>query len=376
MSRNTIMLVGLGELGGHVLEMLVRTPGNRRIVTADVDEDRAYRKTQIAIYGASQMGFYPDVEFTKIDVNNKEQAAEVINRVNPDVIYSAATLQSWWVITTLPKPVFDDLDKARFGPWLPMHLSVVYKLMQAVKATGKDYKVINSAFPDACGPILKTRGLNPSVGIGNVANPVPAIRLGIADQLGVKLGDVKIYLACQHYVSHYIPRFGTAGGAPYYLRAFVGGKDVTKDVDIDKVFADAPKKYRRTGGLGGQILTASSAAAITLAMADDRREFLHAPAPDGLPGGYPVRVDANGATVDLPNDLSLEEAIRINEVGQAVDGIERIDENGTAYIPEWSNDIMKRMIGFDCKVMPLDDIHEIAAELGAKFKAFAAQYTK
>ena len=61
MSRTTIMLVGLGELGGHVLEMLVRTPGNRRIVTADVDEDRAYRKTQIAIYGASQMGFYPDV---------------------------------------------------------------------------------------------------------------------------------------------------------------------------------------------------------------------------------------------------------------------------------------------------------------------------
>jgi len=376
MSRPTIMLVGLGELGGHVLEMLVRTPGYRRIVTADVDEDRAYRKTNIAIYGASQMGFYPDVEYTKIDLNNLDQAAEVINRVNPDVIYSAATLQSWWVITTLPKDVFDDLDKARFGPWLPMHLSVVYKLMQAVKLTGKDYKVINSAFPDACGPILKTRGLNPTVGIGNVANPVPAIRLGIADQLGIPLGDVKIYLACQHYVSHYIPRFGTAGGAPYYLRAFVGGRDVTKAVDIDMVFADMPKKYRRTGGLGGQILTASSAAAITLAMADDRREFLHAPAPDGLPGGYPVRVDAKGATVDLPNDITLAEAIKINELGQAVDGIERIDEKGTAYIPEWSNDIMKRMLGFDCKVMPLEDIHEIAAELGAKFKAFAAKYAK
>ena len=376
MSRPTIMLVGLGELGGHVLEMLVRTPGYRRIVTADVDEDRAYRKTNIAIYGASQMGFYPDVEYTKIDLNNLEQAAEVINRVNPDVIYSAATLQSWWVITTLPKDVFDDLDKARFGPWLPMHLSVVYKLMQAVKLTGKDYKVVNSAFPDACGPILKTRGLNPTVGIGNVANPVPAIRMGIADQLGIPLGDVKISLACQHYVSHYIPRFGTAGGAPYYLRAFVGGRDVTKAVDIDKVFADMPKKYRRTGGLGGQILTASSAAAITLAMADDRREFLHAPAPDGLPGGYPVRVDAKGATVDLPNDITLEEAIKVNELGQAVDGIERIDEKGTAYIPEWSNDIMKRMLGFDCKVMPLDDIHEIAAELGAKFKAFAAKHAK
>jgi hypothetical protein len=177
MSRRTIMMVGLGELGGHVLEMLARTPGNRRIITADVDEDRAYRKTNIAIYGASQMGFYPDIEYTKIDLNNIPQTAEIIAKCKPDVIYSAATLQSWWVITTLPKSVFDDLDKARFGPWLPMHLSVVYKLMQAVKQTGMDIKVVNSAFPDACGPILKTRGLQPTVGIGNVANPVPAIRL-------------------------------------------------------------------------------------------------------------------------------------------------------------------------------------------------------
>lgn len=374
MSRKTVMMIGLGELGGHVLEMLVRTPGYRRIITADIDENRAYRKTNIAIYGASQMGFYPDVEYTKIDLNNIPQAAEIIAQCKPDVIYSAATLQSWWVITTLPKNVFDDLDKARFGPWLPMHLSVVYKLMQAVKMTGMDIKVINSAFPDACGPILKTRGLHPAVGIGNVANPVPAIRLGIADQLGVRLSDVKIYLACQHYVSHYIPRFGTAGGAPYYLKAFFGGRDVTKEVDIDKVFADMPTKYSRTGGLGGQILTASSAAAITLAMVDDRREFLHAPSPDGLPGGYPVRIDAKGATVALPNDVTLKDMIKINEEGQAIDGIERIDKNGTAYIPEWSNEIMKKMIGFDCKVMPLDDIHEIAAELGEKFKTFAASF--
>lgn len=374
MSRRTIMMVGLGELGGHVLEMLARTPGNRRIITADIDEDRAYRKTNIAIYGASQMGFYPDIEYTKIDLNNIPQAAEIIAKCKPDVIYHAATLQSWWVITTLPKPVFDDLDKARFGPWLPMHLSVVYKLMQAVKQTGMDIKVVNSAFPDACGPILKTRGLQPTVGIGNVANPVPAIRLGIANQLGVKLSDVKIYLACQHYFSHFVPRFGNAGGSPYYLKIFIGGRDVTKTVDIDKVFAELPTRYRRTGGLGGQILTASSAAANTLAIADDRREFLHAPAPDGLPGGYPVRIDANGATVELPNDITLEEAIKINEQGQAIDGIERIDEKGTAYIPQWSNDIMKRMVGFDCTVMPLDDIHEIAAELGAKFNAFAAKY--
>ncbi|MDM8540567.1 hypothetical protein QUF90_05720 [Desulfococcaceae bacterium HSG9] len=37
MARTNIMMVGLGDLGGHVLEMLVSAPGARRIVTADIN---------------------------------------------------------------------------------------------------------------------------------------------------------------------------------------------------------------------------------------------------------------------------------------------------------------------------------------------------
>ena len=39
MARSTIMMMGIGDLGGHVLEMLVRSPGSRRIITADINED-------------------------------------------------------------------------------------------------------------------------------------------------------------------------------------------------------------------------------------------------------------------------------------------------------------------------------------------------
>jgi hypothetical protein len=374
MTRKTIMMVGIGDLGGHVLEMLVRTSSVYRIITADIDEERAYRKTNIAAFGAAQMGFYPEVEFTKINLNNIGQTAEIIAKYKPDVLFTAASLQSWWVISTLPKNIFDELDKARFGPWLPMHLSAVHKVMKAVKMTGMDINVANSAYPDACGPILKTREMAPTVGIGNVANPVPALRSSIAHHLGVAMKDVKVYLACQHYFSHWIPRFGNDGGSPYYLKAYIGGRDVTRDFDINKVIADIPTIWRRSGGRDGQILTASSAANIILAMMDDKGEFTHAPAPGGLPGGYPVRVDAKGAVPSLPNDITIEEAISINERGQACDGIERIDAEGTAYISEWSNRIMKDLVGFDCPVMKLDDIDEIAAELGSKFKALAVKY--
>jgi hypothetical protein len=374
MARSTIMMVGLGDLGGHVLEMLVRAPGSRRIIAADVNEEWGYRKTNIAAFGAAQMGHYPQLEFTKIDLFNVEQTAETIVRTKPDIIYSAATLQSWWVINTLPKEVFDDLDKARFGPWLPMHLTLVWKLMQAVKETGLDIEVVNSSFPDAVNPTLAKAGLAPTIGIGNVANPVPPLRSSIAYQLGRPMKDVTILFFCQHFVSHYIPRFGDAGGAPYYLKAIVDGNDVTGDVDMDQVLGELPKRFRRAGGRDGQILTASSAAGILLAMAGDTGDLMHAPGPAGLPGGYPVRVDAKGGTVVLPKGLTMEEAIRINEEGQRYDGIEGIDEDGTVHYVGEKMAIMKEMIGYECETMKLEETEERYRELDRKFKAFAAQF--
>jgi hypothetical protein len=374
MARSTIMMIGIGDLGGHVLEMLVRAPGSRRIITADINEDWAYRKTNIAAFGAAQLGHYPEMEFVKVDLHNIDQTSEVISKYKPDIIYSAVSLQSWWVINTLPKEVFEKLDIARFGPWLPMHLALVYKLMRAVQQTGLDIKVINSAFPDATHPVLDKVGLAPTIGIGNVANPIPAIRGSIAYKLAKPIKDVTVFFFAQHYVSHYLPRFGTAGGAPYYLKATVDGEDVTADVNMQEVFADIPTRFRRPGGRDGQILTASSAAAIILAVADDTAKFTHAPGPSGLPGGYPVRVDRNGGKIILPKGLTLEQAVGINEEGQRYDGIDQIDQNGTVHYTEKSVAIMKKMLGYDCKVMKLDETDAQSKELDRRFKEFAEKY--
>jgi hypothetical protein len=375
MARSTIMVIGIGDLGGHVLELLVRAPGSRRIITADVNEDWAYRKTNIAAFGAAQLGHYPEMEFVKVDLYNIDRTSELIAKYQPDIIYSAVSLQSWWVINTLPKEVFEKLDMARFGPWLPMHLTLIYKLMQAVKQTGLDIKVINSAFPDATHPVLDKVGLAPTIGIGNVANPVPAIRGSIAYRLARPMKDVTVFLFAQHYVSHYLPRFGTAGGAPYYLKAMVDGEDITPEVNIQEVFADIPTRFRRPGGRDGQILTASSAAAIILAVADDTGEFTHAPGPAGLPGGYPVRVDRNGGQVVLPKGLTLEQAVDINAEGQRYDGIDEIDQNGNVRYTEKSAAIIKKMLGYECKAMKLEESEAQAKELGRRFKEFAEKHT-
>ncbi len=48
MEKNAMMIIGLGDLGGYVLEFLARTPNIRKIVTADMTEDWGTRKTNSA----------------------------------------------------------------------------------------------------------------------------------------------------------------------------------------------------------------------------------------------------------------------------------------------------------------------------------------
>ena len=76
----------------------------------------------------------------------------------------------------------------------------------------------------------------------------------------------------------------------------------------------------------------------------------------------------------LPQDMTLEEAIRINEEGQRYDGIEKIDQEGTVHFTGNAFTIMKEMLGYDCKVMKLGETEDRTVELDAKFQEFAKKY--
>lgn len=219
-------------------------------------------------------------------------------------------------------------------------------------------------------PVLARVGLAPTVGIGNVANMIPALTAGFAQLHHARLDEVSVRLVAQHYVSHSVPRFGHAAGAPYHLTVRIHGERVN-DLDADaEVFALLATRLRRLGGVEGQLLTASSAFRVLAAMATDSGEVMHAPGPAGQPGGYPVRVDGDGATVDVDLSLSLADAVRINEEGQRADGIDRIEPDGTVVFTEAEMSVMKRLLGYDCRTMSLADAPAQAEELGARYREF------
>ena len=55
------------------------------------------------------------------------------------------------------------------------------------------------------------------------------------------------------------------------------------------------------------------------------------PAPDGLPGGYPVAIAGGSVELDLPPGLPLDQAVAFNERMGRADGVERIDGDGTVH---------------------------------------------
>ena len=75
---NTVMLFGLGDLGGWVLEFLARCEGVGTIITADLREDWGVRKTNTAAIGAAQQGYYKTIKFYKCDVRDIDGTAELL----------------------------------------------------------------------------------------------------------------------------------------------------------------------------------------------------------------------------------------------------------------------------------------------------------
>jgi len=352
----SILVVGLGDLGFHILQFLTRVTGISKVVAADVNKEIGLVKTRDAVFGAAQQGFYPDTSFTPMNLYDIDETVETLQREKPAVICNVTSLMSWWVRHTLPAEVYMKLDEAGSGPWVPMHLSLTHSLMQAVKKSKIDTRVVNCSFPDGVNPVLGKAGLAPTIGGGNTALLIPPIKMVVAEKL-------KVPMQTHHSV------VTTGMKAPYWVRIFADNRDVTGMFPKEKLGALVMEARSRGMGSTGwtgpppQQATASCFLRNVLAIYFDKRELLHASGPHGLQGGYPVRLSYDNVDVVLPEELTLKEATQINADGAKFDGIEEIKSDGTLVLTDRAAQIMRETLGYDRQEYPLEETTTIAREL-------------
>ncbi|WP_157507587.1 hypothetical protein [Ktedonobacter racemifer] len=95
-------------------------------------------------------------------------------------------------------------------------------------------------------------------------------------------------------------------------------------------------------------MTAASAMAVFQGIVRDSHEMMHAPGPCGLPGGYPIYAHAQGIDVALPHQVSMHHALKINQAGLYLDGIEDIEEDGTIVFTDEAMMFYRDILGYEC----------------------------
>jgi hypothetical protein len=375
MHRKKLLIVGGGNLCLQILQVMA--PRNQfEFHVASRDLEKATRMCNLIRLAALQQNVAIQIHSHEMDLRESciNRNAEMLLKIRPDIIINCASLQSWRVITQLPAERFAALDQAQLGPWLPMHLAPAYALMRAVKQACPKSLVVNAAFPDAVNPILYKVGMAPDVGIGNIANLVPATRSAIAHLTDCLPTQVCAKLVGHHYFSHSVPRHGLATqrhDASFNLTYWIDGEERTDEHTAEAIFGCVAREVSRLGGVDGQYLTAMSAVTVLENLYADHEVRVHAPGPHGLPGGYPVKVGMGKVLLDLPYGVTREEAIKVNDAGQRLDGISLIRADGTAVFGEAQRQVMQRELNFAMAEMRVCDSAAWAEELGSKYRAYA-----
>lgn len=366
----TVMIFGLGDLGGWVMEFLARREGIGTIIACDKREDWGILKTNGVAVSAGTEGYDKTIKFEKCDVFDTDSTAELINKYHPDLIYTSMTQMSWTVAHHFPHEVAGDFFKIA-GTLIPCHLTLPYKLSQSIKKSGSNAVFIQNSWPDVVNPMLCRSGFDVRVGAGNLDLIVWEMKRRLSVSENVPMRDITVYFIAQHVVNV----MGTRTGIPYFLRVMIGDKDITDKYDphllTSRLMGDCPPKWY---SWIRHPQVASSAVKNILATLNDTNEFTHAPGPNGLIGGYPLRIRAEGCDIELPQGITMAQAIKINTDDCKYEGIEEIKDDGTLVVTDEGHQIAKRLLGVDCREIRVADTADWSKEILVGLKALSDKY--
>jgi hypothetical protein len=376
-----VLKIGIGILGGEILHTLARA-GVDEIIVACRDEETGRQKAAQVSMGAAAQGLYPDISYRKIDLNDVEGTTRILGELEPDMVFNSADFHPFWRFhTDLPREVasrFGEGGPVGYSLALPFRLLLPFRLMKAVKASGIDTHVLLTNDPcEIVNPMLAGAGMEPTTGIGDFAHIVEPIRRVVSARTGVHVRDVEVYLVADFATYHLLRRNIAPPESTYFLKVIAGDQIVTdewKPIEILFAAVEESRSKGRKGPIADQHYTASIAVGDMMAILRDTGEIRHCPGPAGLQGGYPVRLDANGAEVVLPEEITLEEAVSMNEEAQKREGIEKVSEDGTVVFTDEAVSIMDTELGWDLKSFNVRDCEKMAENLSRAYKALVDKH--
>jgi NAD(P)-dependent dehydrogenase (short-subunit alcohol dehydrogenase family) len=366
-----IMIVGLGDLGSVFLDLLLRMRESVEVVVATRNLERAALRCNMAQLAALAQGSASRVRLVRLDLDDVATTARTIAEERPEILLSTATMATWWLPDLLPAEDARSIRRAGFGVWMPVHLAPTLRLMRAVREARFEGFVLTAPYPDVVNPVLGKVGLAPTTGVGNVAEIVPKLVRRAAIALQCRPEHVRVSLVAHHALVSYayrgVPQQPGVPVPPFILRVEKEGCDVSGELDLLSLML-APEPI--TEGRATHLLTASTAIPLIRALMQEEPVQLHAPAPGGLPGGYPITAHRAGVEPAL-DGIPMADAVTANTAAQKFDGVDRILDDGTVVLDPEGVLQLQSVLGSCAGRISISDVEEQATDLVRRYQAFA-----
>jgi hypothetical protein len=312
----SVVIIGAGDAGLKMAAGLVQSGRLRRLTLAGLCQGRGPAAAGLL----ASLGECP-VAFVELDGTRQGEIEALLRREKPDLLVQSASLVSPWLAIGRRDPVAQALAAAGLGVQLPAQLPVLTAVMQAVRTVDFTGPVANLSLPDVTHSVLQGRGLAPTIGLGNVSMQLLRVRSAL-------MADTQGEVPLIRLVGHHKQVYGVMTAAPpadpaLRVRVYLGEAGDRADDLAYQGFPLPPS-------VDYNVVTAASALPVLLALLPGANPLrFSAPAPEGLLGGYPVRIDGGAVTLDLPPGAELNEIVAFHRRLGRGDGIEAIAEDGT-----------------------------------------------
>lgn len=224
----------------------------------------------------------------------------LLDDLRPDGVLLCASHQSPWERRSAPSAWTGLLDRAGFGATLPLQADLARLVGRAAERAGAWF--INACLPDLVNPLLHQLEVPVLCGVGNVAT------LAAAAQQALDCPDAGRLALLAHHVHLHPPPPGVPEA-----RLWQDGRPVP---EVGPLLAPV----RALDRVALNQVTGDTAARVVATMLSGGELDTHLPGPLGLPGGYPVRLQDRTVRLRLPDGVTLDNAIALQQAWSRHDG--------------------------------------------------------
>lgn len=359
-----IMIIGLGSVGGYVLDYLLSSGRDDIEITV---VGRNFEKMQsdvniVRVANSIRRLSRCDVKIVGgIDFNDVDSLVSVIGEENPDIILNSSRAYSGLKYGSISWK-----NVRAYGIWTPLSIKYVKNISAAMEKTCSQAIFINTSYSDAVIPWLKSaKKVYPDFGSGNVNHLVPRIKFAVADMMKVKdFWNIDVTYATAHFHDVVISKEGHTEGVDQLLDIKYGGKTV--NIDKGEIFKRCsiamPVDAKRN------MMNASSnfdiISCILNVCSKKEKIKLHCPGAFGEIGGYPIMLDGTQSEVVANIDESVFDIAKMREANRKsiyLDGIENVENGILYYTDELIDKAYKAFSAKLPKSVKFDEIDEVAA---------------